>query len=226
MMVRSGLLTANVAWLGAAPWYVQHDWKGWVAGFGFTMIGSALPDLDHRSSTLGALAGRRTQWVIRKVAGGHRAGTHSLPGVYLVWLLCTFLLDSTQGRTVSDALAIGVLAHMFTDLLTVLGIAWLYPAGYLFIWIGRVIELFGHGRSKGARTCRKIARGCVRFGRLVNAKTRIGWMTTNSIHEKRYCRVVKFVGVALVLAYLFLAAPTVSDWGTQHITTISDEVRS
>lgn len=212
MMVRSGLLTANTAWLAAAPWYVQHDWKGWVAGFGFAMIGSALPDLDHRGSTLGALAGRRTQAVISFLAGGHRMGTHSLPGVYLIWMLCSFLLDSTQGQTVADALAIGVLAHIFTDILTVQGVALLYPCGWPVIWLGRLMGRRG--------------RVLVRLGRLMNAKTRAGWITTNSNHERRYCNGMRVVGATLLLGYALVLAPQAVAWTDQQIDSTISEVQS
>jgi len=174
MMVRAGLNTATVAWAAAAPIITPHDLVGAGAGFVFAAIGSMLPDLDHRSSTAGRLLGRRTQRLIRIVAGGHRMGTHSLLGVYLGWWLTRFVLDSPRGDTLADALAVGILAHMWCDLLTVDGIGLFYP-----FW---------------------------------RAKTRVGWMTTGTVHEERYIFAVRSVGIAVVAVYVVMWAPAAQTW--------------
>lgn len=199
MMIRAGLTTATVAWAAAIPLAAEHDPKGAVAGFAFAWIGSILPDLDHRGSTGGRLLGERTQRLIRWVAGGHRMGTHSLLGVWVAWSLVRFFLESTQGHTVANAMAVGVLSHMFTDILTVQGIGWLWPFGYPFLWTARWLA--------PSRRARPLVKALARLGRALNAKTRVGWITTGSEFERRYVVAVKCLGLAVACAYLVVWVP-------------------
>lgn len=57
-------------------------------GFVMTTGGALLPDIDHPDSTATKTYGPVTKvlsWVVDKVSGGHRRGTHSILGIGLLW---------------------------------------------------------------------------------------------------------------------------------------------
>lgn len=121
MNAKAGIVTSQVAWLGTVP-FLLPDWKAVVVGFPIAMIASHLPDLDHSSSTAGRNLGR-FPWLIRRLAGGHRMGMHSIFAVVgFGWLVGFFILPTT-GLAVST----GWLAHVVCDLLTVQGVGFFYP---------------------------------------------------------------------------------------------------
>ncbi len=84
---------------------------------GLTAAYALAPDIDQCGSTSARSLGFVTEalaWVIRKVSGGHRHGTHSLVGVgtftAVAWLACLFR-DTWPGRVVlALALAAGLAA--------------------------------------------------------------------------------------------------------------------
>jgi inner membrane protein len=99
-----------------------------------TLISSLLPDIDHRSSSMG-----------RKLPGfsnaiqfgfGHRGIVHSLWGMLffggVAWFICkTFSVG--EWRLIVFAVCFGYFAHLASDSLTRAGVRWLYPfrAGYI-----------------------------------------------------------------------------------------------
>lgn len=125
MNARAGLVTSQAAWLislpvaAAAPTPVLSA-KGALAGFVVAGFASFLPDLDHPGSTVGRYVPARA----RKALGGHRMGAHSIAAVVVSWWLCGFLVDDP---IVARAMAIGWASHVCCDLLTVQGVALLYP---------------------------------------------------------------------------------------------------
>lgn len=63
-----------------------------------TMGASILPDIDHPNSTVSRSLGKLSQgfaWLVSKIAGGHRNGTHSIIGVLI--LLGIALLTTYTG---------------------------------------------------------------------------------------------------------------------------------
>lgn len=137
MNSKAGVVTSQVAWLGAAP-LAAVDLKGAAVGFFIAGVCSYLPDLDHDGSTAGRAVGGGAK-VIRKVSGGHRMGTHSLLAVVLMWLLVGYLTGTPVYAT---AAAVGWASHIFCDVLTIQGTALFYPLTRKKFHIGWMIT--GH----------------------------------------------------------------------------------
>jgi membrane-bound metal-dependent hydrolase YbcI (DUF457 family) len=83
---------------------------------GLTAGAAVLPDIDHPSSTLARSFGFLTHgfaWLVGRISGGHRHGTHTLLGVGvftgLAWLAVAFRHD-TAGRIALGALLALILA--------------------------------------------------------------------------------------------------------------------
>lgn len=121
MNAKAGIVTSQVAWLGAVP-FLLPDWKAIVVGFPIALVSSYGPDLDHDSSTAGRNLGRLPK-VIRRLSGGHRMGMHSLVAMLGFGKLVGFLLLPTAGLAVT----VGWGAHILCDALTVQGIAFFWP---------------------------------------------------------------------------------------------------
>jgi membrane-bound metal-dependent hydrolase YbcI (DUF457 family) len=85
--------------------YVLHlPLTGTVALAGLTAGAAVLPDIDHPDATLAHCFGFLTKmfaWLVGKIAGGHRKGTHSVLGIAvftgLAWLAVAYRAD-TAGR--------------------------------------------------------------------------------------------------------------------------------
>jgi membrane-bound metal-dependent hydrolase YbcI (DUF457 family) len=120
---RAGVVTAQVGWLALLPHVPQQNAKTAVAGFVVAAVTSYLPDLDHDRSTAGQAVGRGASRLIRRVAGGHRGGTHSLFAVTLAFEVTALVLVSFP---LALAAAVGLGAHLFCDLLTRDGLSWLF----------------------------------------------------------------------------------------------------
>ena len=97
---------------------------------GGSILGSLIPDIDHRQSKIGKKM-KITSFVVNKLCG-HRKLTHA-PLLYIV--LFTILLfpviSSGNFNTLYFNLILGILlgiaSHLFLDSLTVSGIPLLYP---------------------------------------------------------------------------------------------------
>jgi membrane-bound metal-dependent hydrolase YbcI (DUF457 family) len=130
------------------------DVKSFIVGFPIAGAMSFIADLDHERSTAGRAVGRSVSRGIARICGGHRMGMHSLFLVTLAFL-ATCWFTSTLGASwealtgpwlvtspwsslawtalwntahpVAFAVAFGWLAHIWCDLLTVMGVALLWP---------------------------------------------------------------------------------------------------
>jgi membrane-bound metal-dependent hydrolase YbcI (DUF457 family) len=189
----AGVTTAWTAWLVAAPSVAPAHPRDFALGFVVTAVASALPDVDHPGSTVGRVVPFHK--VIAWVGGGHRMLFHSALAVAGVWWLTAWL---TGSPTLALAAAVGYGAHLFTDVLTVMGIAIGYGLGLPFLAVGRVLEQF--------RKTRKIGKAFTRVGRALHRKTTVGWITTGSIHEERYVAWLRRFSLLMIVAYSLLVA--------------------
>lgn len=96
-----------------------------------SIIGSLLPDIDHKNSTI-SKKHKILSWFIRLVCD-HRGITHA-PLVQAVLIMSLLYLGRDASNIVGYAyigfvvgLGIGIFNHLFLDLLTVSGIPLLYP---------------------------------------------------------------------------------------------------
>ena len=98
---------------------------------GGSILGSLVPDIDHRQSKLGNKM-KITSFIVNKLCG-HRKLTHA-PLLYII--LFTILLFPTilSGNFLNTfyfnlffGIFIGIISHLFLDSLTISGIPLLYP---------------------------------------------------------------------------------------------------
>lgn len=160
-MGRSHALTGTLAYQAVSLYQPQKIWE--LALGTVLCTGAALfPDIDHPNSTLTATYGPVTKtlsWVIRKLSGGHRNGTHSLVGIGLLGLAahaCVMHLDTVAGRvglTVLLTLALAGVVRLFhidgylDDLAPIpvaLALVWLQPVSLAFVPAALVIGSLVH----------------------------------------------------------------------------------
>ena len=83
MMGRDHALTGACAFAAVAPWLPASG--GYLAaGVALTAGAGVLPDIDHPDSTVARTFGFATAafaWIVARISGGHRHGTHSLIGI-------------------------------------------------------------------------------------------------------------------------------------------------
>lgn len=126
MNARAGVVVSQVAWGASLPFTAftaptaELAFKGSLAGFVVAAFASFLCDLDHPQSTIG----RYFPWWVRKILGGHRMGAHSIFMVSGCWWLTGYLLDNP---IIANAVVVGMVSHILLDMLTVQGVALLYP---------------------------------------------------------------------------------------------------
>lgn len=183
MMGRTAHLTGQVGWLYVAP-AVAPGWGAALLGIPLVTLGAYLPDIEHAGSTAGKRAGKLASGAVRRLAGGHRGGTHSAVVLYAMYVLTGIFFYGVRWGFV--ALLVGWGAHIFTDLLTVRGVRLFWPLGWLGI-LGHLWKpLFAM--------------------RALNSKVRIASFTTGGTGEVIYCALVVVTGVMLagsmVLPYL------------------------
>jgi membrane-bound metal-dependent hydrolase YbcI (DUF457 family) len=212
MNMRAGLVTSQVAWFAAMP-IAAHSWKEALTGFVIAGIASTLPDLDHSRSTAGRMLGRRTQRVVAGMAGGHRMLTHSLLGVYFAWSVVNWLMDYDHPG-IANAIAVGCISHIFTDILTVQGVGLLYGCGAPFLALAWLLNPLRRPRRTG------LARLLQRVGCLLHGKTQVGWIVTGTKAEEDYILLVKALAVPLVCWYGFLVYPVVEAWASGRLTLL------
>ena len=95
-----------------------------VVFYSATLIGSVLPDIDHPKSFIG----RRIPFLptILDKTVGHRTLTHSL--VFLVSLIIVWFLSNNLFLRISMfGLFLGSTSHILLDMITMKGVALLYP---------------------------------------------------------------------------------------------------
>lgn len=99
MMGRTHAWSGVAAWLAVSP--VLDTTAGLsapqiAAGAALTAGAAMLPDLDQHGSTVGRVYGPITYglaWIVNRVSGGHRGGTHSLVGVAVTTALAWWAAD-------------------------------------------------------------------------------------------------------------------------------------
>lgn len=151
----AGVRTAGLVWLATGPAVCRampgettgYDWKSFGVGFMVAGVCSYLPDLDHEGSTAGRAVGKGVSTGLKRLAGGHRMGLHSLTLVVAgfaltLWLTSTLALTwgalwsslppsfgaaMVAAHPLAYAVAVGLLSHIWCDLLTVQGVALLWP---------------------------------------------------------------------------------------------------
>lgn len=161
MMGRSHALTGTLAYQVVALYQPQPIWQ-MVLGTAVCTGAALFPDIDHPNSTLTATYGPVTRvlsWLIRKLSGGHRKGTHSLVGIGLLGLAahaCVTYLGTIGGRiglTVLLTLALAGVVRLFhidgylDDLAPIpvaLALVWLQPVSLTFVPVALVIGALAH----------------------------------------------------------------------------------
>jgi membrane-bound metal-dependent hydrolase YbcI (DUF457 family) len=86
MLGRDHALSGALAFAGVAP-LIHVTGVHLAAGVALTAGAGVLPDIDEPGSTIARTFGFLTgafAWVVHKISGGHRKGTHSLLGVALL----------------------------------------------------------------------------------------------------------------------------------------------
>ena len=120
VLARDHALSGALAFTAVAP--VLHvTGAGLLAGAVFTAGAATAPDIDEPGSTISRTLGFFTMavsWIVHKISGGHRKGTHSVLGVavftFAAWLAVTHATSLTGkivlGVVLGVLLAAGVRA--------------------------------------------------------------------------------------------------------------------
>ncbi|MBW6409415.1 metal-dependent hydrolase [Clostridium weizhouense] len=103
---------------------------------GGSMLGSLLPDIDHRSSYIGNKA-KPVSRVINKLAG-HRKLFHS-PLLYLIlYFIADIFILNKFGISFNKGLFLGIMSHLLLDSFTIGGLPWFYPISKKRFSIGKI----------------------------------------------------------------------------------------
>lgn len=122
------------------------------------MGASILPDIDHPNSTVSRSLGKLSQifaWIVSKIAGGHRNGTHSIVGVLILlglalsttlagfgWFWVWWMLLSTLVLVGKErGLLIGVVSAILTSIWYYLDDPGLLPV--ICLILGTIIHILG-----------------------------------------------------------------------------------
>lgn len=95
-----------------------------------SLIGSLIPDIDHRNSKIGNKM-KITSFIVNKLCG-HRKLTHA-PLLYIILSIILLIPVISSGNfntfyfNLILGIFIGVVSHLFLDSLTISGIPLLYP---------------------------------------------------------------------------------------------------
>lgn len=96
------------------------DPKQTILLYGFSLLGSILPDIDHPKAFISHFVPVIPNLI--NVAVGHRTFTHSL----LFTFIC-LIIGWMFNPVIGIGLALGIISHILLDLLTPYGVAFLYP---------------------------------------------------------------------------------------------------
>jgi len=101
MLARDHALSGALAFTAVAP--VLHvSGPALLAGAVFTAGAATVPDIDEHGSTISRTLGFFTEtvsWIVHKVSGGHRKGTHSILGVAVFTLAAWAAVNYARGLT-------------------------------------------------------------------------------------------------------------------------------
>lgn len=92
--------------------------------FGASLIGSLFPDIDLPTSKIGHMIKPASTAI--NLTSGHRGVFHA-PLPYLIILLLTYLTASYRAFITALAFTLGVMSHLFLDILNASGIPLLWP---------------------------------------------------------------------------------------------------
>ena len=101
MLARDHALSGALVFTAVAP--VLHvSGPAVLAGAVFTAGAATVPDIDEQGSTISRTLGFFTEtvsWIVHKVSGGHRKGTHSILGVAVFTLAAWVAVNHARGLT-------------------------------------------------------------------------------------------------------------------------------
>ena len=101
MLARAHALSGALVFTAVAP--VLHvSGPALLAGAVFTAGAATVPDIDEHGSTISRTLGFFTEtvsWIVHKVSGGHRKGTHSILGVAVFTLAAWVAVNHARGLT-------------------------------------------------------------------------------------------------------------------------------
>jgi len=112
MLARDHALSGALVFTAVAP--VLHvSGPALLAGAVFTAGAATAPDIDEHGSTISRTLGFFTEtvsWLVHKISGGHRKGTHSILGVavftFAAWLAVTHATCTAPGVPRRDRYAV------------------------------------------------------------------------------------------------------------------------
>jgi membrane-bound metal-dependent hydrolase YbcI (DUF457 family) len=204
--------------------YLAHVGIGeGIAGVALCAGAAILPDIDHPRSTVSNVYGPLTRgfcWIMTKLTGGHRRGTHSLPGIFalgvvaqggvtyretipgmvalsLIMILCLaggIRLLKISGW-IDDVLPIPVVIGVVC--FTTVPLTWVPIA----VMLGCVIHVAGDMVTKT---------GCPLLWPFSQTNTKLGLFKTNGITE-RY--VVTPLTIAVIIGMFVWMFYSGVDWG-------------
>ncbi len=138
MLFVSHALTAILFFLLTEPWWAGISSLESLALLGLVLLSAALPDIDHKESTINRFTGPFGK--IIAFFSKHRGFCHSL----LFFMLLAILLGLFVGPLWAFGLLLGYAAHLIGDCLTPQGIMIFYPLSrprlHGFINTGGIIE--------------------------------------------------------------------------------------
>lgn len=215
MMGRTHALTGLAA--GTFATYSIHVplWEG-VAGVALCAGAAILPDIDHPRSTVSNVYGPLTRafcWLMTRATGGHRRGTHSVPGIlflgavahsgvmyrdrwYGMLALCTIMILCFAG-----AIRLLRIPGWFDDFLPiplVIGVVCLTDIRLDMVPYAVVLGCLVHVAGDVATK-----QGCPLWWPLSDRKTRLALFKTNGITEKYVVTPLVIVVIIGQLAHMF-----------------------
>lgn len=126
MMGKAHALTGIAAGLGMTLYAAEFPVSDVVIGTAVCAGAALLPDIDHPNSTISKTFGPLTgglSWVMNTITGGHRRGTHSLPGIFLMGIgtqAAVMYRETTAGK-VALCLILSLLMSALVRLLHIPG---------------------------------------------------------------------------------------------------------
>ena len=112
MLARDHALSGALVFTAVAP--VLHvSGPALLAGAVFTAGAATVPDIDEHGSTISRTLGFFTEtvsWIVHKVSGGHRKGTHSILGVAVFTLAAWVAVN--DARSLTGKIILGVILSL------------------------------------------------------------------------------------------------------------------
>lgn len=222
MMGKTHALTGMWGGLGAAHLAGIPVWDV-VLGASLCTGAAILPDIDHPRSTVANVYGPVTRafgWLMNKITGGHRRGTHSVFGVGVLGVVAQLGVmhrDAWYGQVALCVIMILCLAGAvrllkipgwlddFLPIPVVLGVVCLTPISLdvvpMAVMLGCVIHIVGDMVTP---------MGCPISWPLSGVNVRFNLFTTNGFVERNVITPLVVVGIVGQLAWMFYSG--VDSW--------------